>query len=93
VLWHRPADLAGAAFGAGWISKVHADYLAAGGVDGFVGDGRLTPAAELVLEVFYSVNVYSSLWVSGSFLHIANPAFNADRGPVEIFGLKVHAEF
>lgn len=91
-LWGRPADTAGVAFGAGWISKAHADFLALGGVDGFVGDGRITPAAELVLEVFYSVNVFSSLWVSGSFLHVANPAFNADRGPVEIFGLKVHAE-
>jgi hypothetical protein len=92
-LWNRPGDSAGVAFQAGFISKTHADFLALGGVDGFIGDGRLTAAAELVFEVFYSVNLYSSLWVAGSYVHIANPGFNADRGPVDVFGLKVHAEF
>jgi hypothetical protein len=33
------------------------------------------------------------LWFSGDYQHILNPAFNADRGPVNIFSLRVHGEF
>jgi hypothetical protein len=64
-----------------------------GGVDGFIGDGTIRPAAESVLEAFYSFNVLSSAWVSLDYQHITNPAFNADRGPVDVFGGRVHAEF
>jgi len=31
--------------------------------------------------------------VSADFQYVVNPAYNADRGPVSIFGLRVHAEF
>jgi hypothetical protein len=91
--WHRPTDTAGAAFGVSWISKDHAAYLGQGGVDGFIGDGKLTQAAESVLEVFYSLNVMPSLWLSADFQHVTHPAYNADRGPVDIFGGRLHAEF
>jgi hypothetical protein len=92
-LWHRPADVSGIGVGLGWISKSHADYLRLGGVDGFIGDGTITPATESVLDVFYSVNFLSSVWLSADYQHITNPAFNADRGPVDIIGARVHAEF
>ncbi len=92
-LWHRATDSAGAAFGLGWISGVHAAYLNMGGIDGFVGDGKITQAAESVLEVFYSLNVAPSLWLTADYQHITNPGYNADRGPVEIFGGRLHSEF
>ncbi len=91
--WHRPADSIGAAFGLGWISSIHAAYLNMGGIDGFIGDGRINQAAESVLEVFYSFNVMPSLWLTADYQHITNPAYNADRGPVEIFGGRLHSEF
>ena len=91
--WRRPFDVAGIAYGSSWISSSHARYLAAGGVDGFVGDGHLTRAAENVFEVFYSVNLLKSYWLSGDYQHLWNPGFNADRGPVTILGGRVHAEF
>lgn len=91
--WHRPFDVAGIGYGAGWISSAHADYLAKGGIDGFVGDGHLTQGAETVFEVFYSVNLLKALWLSADYQHLTNPGFNADRGPVDIFGARVHAEF
>ncbi len=93
TFWHRAADTIGLGYAQGWISKEHAAYLAMGGVDGFLGDGKLNQASEHVAEIFYSLNVHSSLWVSGDFQHIWNPGYNADRGPVEIFGLRMHAEF
>ena len=93
TLWHRPFDVAGIGGGLSWISKIHAQYLAMGGVDGFLGDGRLTPGPESVFEVFYSVNILKAIWLAADYQRIWNPGFNTDRGPVDIVGAKVHAEF
>jgi hypothetical protein len=92
-LWQRPFDVAGVGFGRSWISKIHADYLAMGGIDGFVGDGHLRQGAESVLEVFYSVNLFKAIWLAADYQFLWNPGFNVDRGPVNIIGAKVHAEF
>lgn len=91
--WSRPRDLVGLGVALNWISAAHARYLAAGGVDGFIGDGGLRRAAETVFDAFYSANVLSSAWLSVDYQHIRNPAYNADRGPVNVLGLRVHAEF
>jgi high affinity Mn2+ porin len=93
TLWHRPFDVAGLGFGMSWISSSHAQYLAMGGVDGFVGDGRLRQAGEGVVDAFYSVNLLKAIWVSADYQFLWNPGFNADRGPVNILGGRVHAEF
>jgi high affinity Mn2+ porin len=92
-LWHRPFDVTGIGSGLSWISQSHAQYLAMGGVDGFVGDGHLRQAAEGIFEVFYSVNLLRAIWLTADYQHLWNPGFNADRGPVEIIGGRVHAEF
>ena len=91
--WKRPKDVAGVAFGMSFISDEHADYLRRGGVDGFIGDGSINVAPESVIEAFYSFNVWSSLWLSVDYQHITNPAYNTDRGPVDIFGARAHVEF
>jgi hypothetical protein len=91
--WCRRNDYAGVGFGAGGISKEHADYLRLGGIDGFIGDGKLNPATEMVSEAFYGANLTSSMWLSADYEFIVNPAFNADRGPVHVFNARFHAEF
>ncbi len=91
--WKRPHDLAGVAFGLSWLSQAHIDYLRLGGVDGFIGDGAINPAAEHVVEAFYSVNFLRSFWLTGDYQHIQNPAYNADRGPVEVLSGRLHVEF
>ena len=91
--WHRHFDVAGAGVAASWISAEHARFLAMGGVDGFVGDGRLNQAAESVVDVFYSFNLFKALWLTADYQHLWNPGFNADRGPVDILSGRVHAEF
>jgi high affinity Mn2+ porin len=54
-LWRRPLDVTGIGFAATWISGAHARYLALGGIDAFIGDGRLDHvSAEDLFEVFYS---------------------------------------
>jgi high affinity Mn2+ porin len=91
--WRRANDMAGVGVNLGWISKAHAQYLRLGGVDGFIGDGAIRPAAESALDMFYSVNIRKSFWLSGDYQRVINPAFNADRGPVNIFSLRIHGEF
>jgi hypothetical protein len=92
-LWHRPFDVAGLGYAAAFISDIHAQYLAMGGVDGFVGDGHIRQAPESVIDVFYSFNVLKAIWLTADYQHLWNPGFNADRGPVEIVSGRVHAEF
>ena len=91
--WRRPGDVLGIGYAASWISSAHVQYLKLGGIDGFIGDGNLNAASERVLEAFYSLDVYRSLWLSADYQHLDNPAYNADRGPVNILAGRVHAEF
>jgi high affinity Mn2+ porin len=91
--WGRPNDITGIGVNFGWISSVHAQYLSMGGIDGFVGDGAIRPATETALDMFYSVNAQKWLWLTGDYQHILNPGFNADRGPVNVFTVRVHGEF
>ena len=91
--WGRPLDVAGAGVGIGWISAIHAQYLRLGGIDGFIGDGNLRRAPEGSVEAFYSLNFLRVFWLSADYQRIWNPAFNADRGPVNVFGLRLHAQY
>ncbi|MGO8971739.1 MAG: carbohydrate porin [Myxococcaceae bacterium] len=92
--WGRPLDLTGVGFGMSWISSIHAQYLAMGGVDAFVGDGLLQHAGgEGIVEIFYSVNFFKAIWLTGDYQFLWHPGFNVARGPVDIFGVRVHAEF
>jgi high affinity Mn2+ porin len=100
-LWNRKTDVAGIGMNLGWLSEAHIEYLRLGGVDGFIGDGDIRAAPETNLDVFYGVNLnllnsiwfLSSCWFSVDYQHVINPAFNADRGPVDIFGARFHVEF
>ncbi len=91
--WRRDGDTVGAAYTVNELSKVHQDYLAASGTGFLIGDGRLDYHPEKLTEIYYSLNVRRKTWITANWQHVANPAYNADRGPVDIFGVRVHAEF
>jgi high affinity Mn2+ porin len=92
--WSRKDDELGLAFVGNGISKDHKDYLAAGGYGFIIGDGQLNYSPELIAEVYYKVNAYQhKLWLSPDYQFIANPAYNHDRGPVNVFSLRAHVEF
>jgi high affinity Mn2+ porin len=91
--WSRPTDVAGIGDNLGWISNIHAQYLGMGGVDGFIGDGAITAASEKSLDLFYSANFGKVYWLTGDYQHITNPGFNAARGPVNVFTVRIHGEF
>jgi len=91
--WGREKDTLGLGFAASFLSKQHIAYLNLGGIDGFIGDGKINYEPEQVFDIYYQCHVYRSVWLSFDYQHIANPAYNADRGPVNIFGGRVHLEF
>ena len=91
--WKRAQDTVGIGIAQNWISSAHANYLGLGGVDAFIGDGAIRKAPERALEVYYNVGVTKILWLTLDYQRVANPAYNADRGPLNIYGLRLHAEF
>jgi hypothetical protein len=93
ALWNRSKDAIGLGFASSWLSTSHVDYLNRGGVDGFIGDGKINYKPEHLVNLYYKLNLISSAWVSADYQHITNPAYNADRGPVDIFGVRAHFEF
>jgi len=50
-------------------------------------------ASEHSLDLFYSANFLKLYWLSGDYQRILNPGFNAARGPVNIFTVRIHGEF
>ena len=91
--WDRARDSAGVALYWNMLGGSHREYLALGGEGFFLGDGRLNYGPESTVEAFYSLNVISRLWVSADYQYQTNPGYNRDRGPVNYFGFRIHADF
>lgn len=93
-LWRQPEHTLGAALAANDLSSPARQFFAAGGLGILVGDGMLPHyATEQVFEVFYKVALGRFLSVTGDYQHVRHPAYNADRGPVSILALRLHAEY
>jgi high affinity Mn2+ porin len=88
----RSGDEAGIAFIVNALSRDHRDYLAAGGYGFMIGDGRLRYGLETIAEVYYAAVLYAHLWLTLDYQFVLNPAYNRDRGPAHVFGLRFHAE-
>jgi hypothetical protein len=92
--WHRDGDTLGIAWVGNALSSDHRDYVAAGGLGFLIGDGRLDHyRPEQIIEAYYSLNAFRGFWVTVDAQHVENPAYNADRGPVNILGLRIHVEY
>ena len=92
--WKRNDDVLGLAFVANGISPQHRNYLAAGGYGFIIGDGKLNYSTELIAELYYKLNAYQNkFFISPDYQFIANPAYNKDRGPVNVFSIRAHIEF
>jgi high affinity Mn2+ porin len=92
--WKRSDDELGLAFIANGLSSDHRDYLAAGGYGFLIGDGRLNYSPELIAELYYKINAFQKkFWITPDYQFILHPAYNADRGPVNVFGIRAHVEF
>jgi high affinity Mn2+ porin len=92
--WGRPDDTVGIAGVVNGISGVHQAFLNDGGLGILVGDGTLPNyGLEKILETYYSYALSASTRLSADYQFIANPGYNADRGPVNVFAGRFHWQF
>jgi len=91
--WHRPDDTFGLAGIMSGASRENQKFLEAGGVDLTDGDGALSYRPEKVLEAYYAFQIFKSVQFTLDYQFIDDPAFNRDRGPVSVFGARLHWEF
>jgi high affinity Mn2+ porin len=91
--WKRNDDNIGLALLSNGISSGHTNFLNAGGYGFMIGDSKLHYGRENILEVFYQVKLYRFLWASLDYQFVSHPAYNTERGPVNVFAARVHLEF
>ena len=90
--WNRAGDTIGLAGVINGLSGPHRSYLEHGGIGFIIGDGKLNYEPEQIIEGFYNLQIAKGINLTGDVQLINNPAYNADRGPVAVFGLRFHVE-
>jgi len=91
--WGRHDDTVGVAAVVNTLSGAAQAYFAAGGLGLLIGDGNLNYAPERIVETYYSLQVNAHLALSFDYQYVTNPAYNRDRGPVSVYGVRLHADF
>jgi high affinity Mn2+ porin len=92
--WGRPDDTIGIAGVVNGISSAHVAFLNAGGLGILIGDGQLTNyGLEKIFEAYYSYALNASTKLTFDYQFVANPGYNADRGPANVFAGRVHWQF
>ena len=92
--WGRPDDTIGIAGVINAIAPIHQAYFNIGGLGILIGDGALPKyGLEQIIEAYYSYALTASTRVSFDYQFIANPGYNADRGPVNVFAGRFHWQF
>ncbi len=90
--WPRPEDMAGTAIVSNALSGPARAHFAAGGLGILIGDGQLPHyGTENIAEAYYSASIERHLNTALDVQSIANPAYNHDRGPVRLYGVRLHA--
>ena len=92
--WGRADDSLGLALVNNAISKSAQTYFAKGGLGILIGDGALPHyGTENIVESYYSFAATGWLSLAADYQLIVNPAYNSDRGPVSVLGLRLHGQF
>jgi high affinity Mn2+ porin len=93
ALWGRAADKVGLAVAENALSTDAQRYFAAGGMGILIGDGKLNYAREQIAEAYYAFKPADKITFTADYQRVTNPAYNQDRGPVNVYALRLHAEF
>ncbi|MGA7811137.1 carbohydrate porin [Bradyrhizobium sp.] len=91
--WGRANDTIGIGGVVEGLSPEARAYFAAGGLGILIGDGALNYRPEKVLESYYSYGLNRLTSLTFDYQLIADPGYNADRGPVNVFSGRLHARF
>ncbi|MCX6077195.1 MAG: carbohydrate porin [Campylobacterales bacterium] len=94
ISWNRPNDTVGIALSENRLSNERREYLEAGGISYFIGDGpNFKYKPEESSEIFYSINLMKKIWLTLDYQSILNPAYNSNRGPMNVYAFRIHTEF
>ena len=88
--WKRKDDNIGIAFVTNGISKEHQTFIADGYTGFIIGDGHLNYGRESIAEIYYQAKLFNNFYLTGDYQFVNNPAYNKDRGPVNVFSLRLH---
>jgi len=92
--WGRPQDVVGLSGLLNGLAPIHKSYLAAGGLDYLIGDGKLPKySMEKIIEVFYAARFKKVLYITPDYQFVNSPAYNPLRGPVHVFSFRFHFEY
>jgi high affinity Mn2+ porin len=91
--WSRERDTVGVSYMRNALSGIYRQYLAAGGLGYFIGDGRINYGDEQIVEAYYSIGVARDVSLTADYQYFRNPAYNAARGPLSIAGARLHWEY
>jgi high affinity Mn2+ porin len=90
--WCRPDDTFGLFGVVDGASAEQIQFLKAGGTGILNGDGNLTYSSEKVIETYYDFPIGKGCRFAFDYQFVGDPAFNAARGPVNIFSVRLHWE-
>ena len=90
--WHRDQDRIGLAMAINALSDAHRHYLELGGSSYLLGDNGLRYSREKIFEGYYNFRLRHGVFLAFDLQHVRSPGYNANRGPVWIFGLRLHLE-
>jgi high affinity Mn2+ porin len=94
IRWNRPDDVIGLAGAVNDTSAAAKRFFAAGGLGILAGDGQLPhPGPEQIIETYYNFAAFSFATLTLDYQFIVNPAYDRDRSPVSVFGIRLHVEF
>jgi high affinity Mn2+ porin len=91
--WNRPDDTVGLVGIFSGASRAQQEFLEAGGLGIENGDGALSYDCEKVMETYYAVPIGKTGQFMLDYQLVCDPAFNSARGPVSIFGARLHFDF
>ncbi len=91
--WGRELDEIGGAWAFSGLSGHRVKYFELGGTSVYIGDGALSYGGEKNLEAYYKLGFTKQIDATLDYQLIVDPGHNTARGPVNLFALRLHAQF
>jgi high affinity Mn2+ porin len=92
--WNRPNDRVGLADMLEGLGHAQREFFNDGGMGILIGDGKLPHyGAENVLEAYYNCELFGGINLTLDYQLAADPAYNRDRGPINIFSARIRVKF
>jgi high affinity Mn2+ porin len=92
--WNRPNDAVGLAEMLGGLGNAQRAYFNDGGLGILIGDGKLPHyGPENVIETYYNCELFKGINFTLDYQLAVDPAYNKDRGPINIFSARLRIKY